>query len=186
EVLEGALEIRVLAVHPRDERDPRDAELARPGQDLLVLVPRLALRRDDEHRGRSGAERIARVVTEGARARGVDQVDQPAAPLDVMEMREERRAALLLLRLRVEIRGAVLGTAARLDRAGREEQGLRERRLADAAVTDQDDVPELARVIRGHAVLPPGSVRRSDAARPGSRTRRPRGSSRIPPRSGSR
>ena len=78
-------------------------------------------------------------------ARGVDEVDLVALPLEGGHRQRERHLAGTLLLIEVRDGVAVLDGAESLDLPRPEQEGLGQRGLPRPAVTDEGDVPDLVR-----------------------------------------
>src|SRR4029079_10623990 len=101
------------------------------------------------------------VALEAGVARGVDQVDLAALPLNVAEGRGERHLAVVLVVVPLAGCAAGLDRAEPVDRTGLEEHRLDQRRLARGAVTDDGNVADLSGLDRHLAGLLLGSLARS-------------------------
>ena len=152
---ERAEEVGALPVEHVDEEDARDPELVgalpdarRPDLDAHDAA-------EDEQRPLDDPERAARLALEARVAGDVDEVQLPALPLRVRERERDRHLPLLLVVVPVGDRRARVDRAEAVRLAGLEEQRLDERGLARAAVADDGDVADLARLESGHARRPP-------------------------------
>src|SRR2546427_796834 len=148
EGLEGTEEVGALAVEPVDDDDAREIVLRREFPDLLGLDldARDRVHHDD---GRfHDPEPRARVGDEIAVPGRIDQVDPVTLPVAVRQRRVDRDLPLDLVGVEVGGGRAVVHAAQARHGAGGEQHGLDERRLADAAVPDDADVPDLPNLDR--------------------------------------
>src|SRR2546421_2923689 len=161
ESLQRPEEVGALAVEHVHDHDARKVVLLRalPGAGGLHL---------DAHDGTDGNERALdypergdHVALETGVARGVDQVDLAALPLDVAEGSRQRHLAVVLVVVPVAGRATGLDRAEPVDRAGLEEHRLDQRRLARGAVADDGNVADLSGLDRHLVRLLLGSLARS-------------------------
>src|SRR5205085_2557893 len=147
-VVERALERRAFPVELVDED--------RTGQATLLREPPCNLRlhldaldgRDNEQREVGGLQRGDDVSDEIRVSGRVEQVDLVAVELEGRERERHRDGPPLLLRVEIRNGRAVFDAPDARDRAGTEQQRLRERRLAGAAVAQECDVADLRARIR--------------------------------------
>ena len=149
-MLEGSQtrsEVGPFAIEHVAEHDARQASFFGAGPQALGLH----LDADhgiDGHEGRLDHRQGGDGVGQEARVSGsVDQVERDAAALDMGQRGRKAQLALLLLVVPVRHGRSVLDFAEAVHGAATEEQRLKERRLACAAVADKCDVPDLARVV---------------------------------------
>ena len=155
---ERAVEAGTLAVELVDEDQAGQAELARPGPRPPRSGPRRPRRRSTTTTARSATDSAARDLAEEVGvAGGVDDVDLDVADRERGQGERDRHVALDLLGLEVAHRRAVVDPALSGDRTGGEEQGLGQRRLARAVVSDQGDVAD-ARTVGNSAPRAPPSL----------------------------
>ena len=141
------------------------------------LQPRLDPARGVHHeqRGVGGVEALDHLGDEVRVAGRVDDRDLVLAVLERPDREAQRLVALLLLGLVVEVGRAVVDPAQAGDRAGPEEDLLRERRLAGSGVAREHDGADVGEVVAldGHRarylVRDSGSRGREDGAGRGGR-----------------
>ena len=97
---------------------------------------------DDEHGRLAHAQRAEGVGDEGRLARGVDQVDLDAVPVEGGQRRGDRHPTRLLVVVGVRDRRTVSHRAETGRRAGLEQQGLVQRRLPAPPVAHQRHVAD--------------------------------------------
>ena len=146
--LQGAVEVRPLAVQAVDDDRPGQLVLAGELPDLLGLDLHPGHRVHDDEGRLDHPESGPRLRDEVAVARRVDEVDAMAFPVGVGQRRVDGDLPLDLVGIEVGGGGAVVGAPETGDGSGREEQGLHERRLAHAAVTDDADIANLSNLDR--------------------------------------
>ena len=160
------VEVRVLAVHPRDGHEAR--QRARFGlfpRDVGTrLDPGGGVDGDDRRVGGGGA--ADHLADEVEVARRVDHVEAVAGPLDGEQRERDRVGARVLLGVEVAGGVAVLDAAEAAERARGEEHRLAQHRLPRPAVAHQHDVAELVRRVGVHQsrhprVRVPGMVPRA-------------------------
>src|SRR6185503_7319738 len=86
---------------------------------------------------------------------GVDEIDLRLLPFGVGQARRERVLAGDFLVVEVGGGGAVVHLSEPVDRAGGEEQGGHELRLAGSAVPDEGDIAKTCGVVHLHRGTPP-------------------------------
>ena len=155
QLAERAEEVGALTVEHVDEEQARDPELlgALPDARRADLDAHHAAQ--DDERTLDDPQRGAGLSLKARIARDVDQVQLALLPLRVRERERDRHLPLLLVVVPVGGRRARIDRAEPVRLAGLEEQRLDERRLARAAVADDGDVADLARLENGHTLLPP-------------------------------
>ena len=99
-----------------------------------------------EDRAIGRGEALDHVGDEVRVAGRVDQRDPGPVRLERPDREAQRLAPLLLLGLEVEVRRSVVDATEARDGAGSKEELFRERRLAGASVTGQDDAPKVGQV----------------------------------------
>ncbi len=143
ELVERARERRPFAIELVDEDRTRQAALfGELPRDLGLHLDALD-RRHDEQREVGGLDRGGDVADEVGVARCVEHVDLVVLDLERRERERHRDAAALLLGVEVTDRRAVLDPAQADDRPRVEEQGLGQRGLPRATVSDKGDVADL-------------------------------------------
>ena len=148
-------------VHQRAEVGARGVDLVDHDHAALALrgvhhAPGAALdagRGVDHHRGGVGrGQRHQGATAQVGQARGVEQVDPVAGPLQVDQRRVQRVAHRLFLRVEVGDRVAALHAAGCADLAGGGEQGLDQGGLAAAGVAEEGQVADVVNRAGGHRV----------------------------------
>ena len=147
ELVERALEVGTLTVELVDEDHARQVQLRGDPPDRLGLHLDAIDRADHEHRKVGHPQRGVDVADEVGVARGVDEVDLVAFPLERGQRQRQAQVPLLLLGLEVTDRGAVLDATRSGDRSRSEQEGLGERGLARSGVPDKRHVADLGRRI---------------------------------------
>ncbi len=155
---EGAEEVGALPVEHVHEQHARKPEVG--GTRPLAAGADLGAHHagEDEERTFDDPQRRDRVSLEAGIAGRVDQVDLALLPLEVRERRGERHLPFLLVVVPVGDGRPRLDRPEPVHHPRLEEQGLHERRLANAAVSDDCDVTDLPGLV-GHAARPPRSKR---------------------------
>ena len=154
QLVEGALEAGPLPVELVDEDHPGHAEPGRLPPDRLGLHLHAVDGAHHEHGQVDDPQRGAHVAQEVGVARGVDQVDLVALPLERGHGERQRDPAPLLLGVVVADGGAVLDPPEAVDGAGSVQERLGQRRLAGAAVAHQGHVADLLGRKELHSVPP--------------------------------
>jgi len=146
EGIEGVRRVGVLPVRLVDEEAGRGVRRPPEGDRLLEpgLDPARGVDRDDRAIG--GVEALDDLGHEVRVAGRVDEGDPRPVPLERRDGQAQRGAALLLLRLVVEMGSPVLHPAEAGHGARPKEKLLGERRLAGAGVPGQDDASEVRQV----------------------------------------
>ena len=152
ECAEDPEEVGALAVEHVDEDQSRELELVRAVPHTRRVHLHSHHARDDDQRALDDTQRCDRVRLEACVTRRVDQVDLAPLPHTLAEGRGQRHLSSLLVLLPVGDRRPGLDRAEPVRRLGLEQQGLHERCLARAAVTDDSDVADLPG-FDGHQVL---------------------------------
>ena len=155
QLLEHFLGPRLRRIDAIDDDQPAQAAIA--GEVHHALGHRLdAGHRADHHgRGLDRLEHAERATDEVRDSWRIDQVDLGTGGLEVTDRRIERMQQLLLLRVEVADRAATIEVALGSDRAGPEQERLRQQRLARRGVAYEGDVAD----VRGrvtHGLIPPG------------------------------
>ena len=148
---EAAVEVGALAVEHVAEQDARAAGVGGAAPEALGLDLDAHHRVDDDERGLDDAQRADGVGLKAGVAGGVDEVEREAVVLDVRQRRGQAELTALFVVVPVAHRAAVFDLAQAVDRTGAKQERLEEGRLAGAAVADEGDVPDLARLV--HADL---------------------------------
>ena len=152
---ERAEEVGSLAVEHVDEEEASDPELLGPLPDPRGADLDAHHAAEDDERALDDPERRPSLSLEARIARNVDQVELPLLPLCVRERERDRHLPLLLIVVPVGRRRSRIDRPEPVRLAGLEEQRLDEGRLAGAAMADDGDVADLARLENGHTRLPP-------------------------------
>ena len=147
ELVEGALEVGTLPVELVDEDHAGQVQLRGDPPDRLGLHLDAIDRADHEHRKVGHPQRGMDVADEVGVARGVDEVDLVALPLERGQRQRQAQVPLLLLGLEVTHRGAVLDATRSGDRSRSEQERLSERGLARSGVPDKRHIADLGRRI---------------------------------------
>ena len=175
EVVDRALVRRPLAVELVHEDRPGNAALlGEPPRDLRLHLDTLD-GGDDEQREVGGLQRGDDVAHEIGVAGRIDDVHLVAVELERCDRKRHGDGPPLLFGIEVGDGRAVFDPAHARDRAGAEEERLRQGRLAGAAVADDCDVPNLGGGIRLHltpdvSVAPWTILRRPFGEPPGAGT----------------
>ena len=150
DLVEHDEEVGALAVEHVDEEDAGEAELlgAVPEPRRLHLHPVHAVQ--DEEGALDDAECGDRVRLEARVAGRVDEVQLAVLPLRVADRGGQRHLALLLVLVPVGDGRPLLDCAEPVGRAGLEEHGFDEGRLACPPMADHGDVTDLPRFRRCH------------------------------------
>ena len=146
ESVERVRRVGVLPIGLVDEEAGRGVRRPPEGDRLLETRFDPARRVDRDDRAVGGVEALDDLGHEVRVAGRVDQRDPRPVLLERRDGQAQRRAALLLLRLVVEVGGPVVHPAQPRDGAGPVEQLLGERRLAGASVAGEDDASEVGEV----------------------------------------
>ena len=148
--LEGPEEVGALAVEHVDDADARDPELvgALPQARGADLDAHDAA--EDEDGAFDHAQGRERVALEAGVARRVHEVELPPLPFGMADGGGERHGATVLLVVPVGHRRGGVDGAEPVDLSALEQHGLDERGLPRAAVPDDGDVADLARLDYGH------------------------------------
>ena len=147
QLLEGALEAGPLTIELVHEDHPGERQVCGDLPDHLGLHLDAVDCADDEHGEVGHAERRLHVSDEVRVARGVDQVDLVAFPLERGQRERQAEAPLLLLGIEVGHRRALFHPPRPVDRPGPQQQGLGQRGLAGPGVADERHVADLGRRI---------------------------------------
>ena len=154
-------ELAFFPVHAGQTHDPRELQFARPRPDPFAFHLELAGRTGHEHRGAHRLHGAARVRQEVGIAGRVHDAHGVLFPVQGVERRGQRGLAPDFLGLEVEHRTLVVHAPLAGRFAGRIQERLGQRRLADAALTQQSDGPDAVHLVRSHRPLlyVPGFVR---------------------------
>ena len=153
QLVESSFEAGSLPVELVDEDHPRHAEPGGQPPDRLGLHLHSIDRAHHEHGQVDDLQRRGDVAQEVGIPGGVDEVHLVAVPLEGHHRERQRLAPLLLLRIVVADRRAILHTTEALDGTRAVEQRFGEGGLSRTPVTDESDVADL---LRRH-VRQPGS-----------------------------
>ncbi len=134
--VEGAAKVGSLTIETAQDDEPRRVHFGRDAPDLLGRHLHSGDGVHDHERGVRHAQSGARIAEKVGHARGVDEVDLGAVPLDVGEAGGQGVLAGDLFLVVVGDRRAVVDAAEAVDSAGIEEQRGEQLRLAGAAMTD--------------------------------------------------
>lgn len=156
----GSVEVRVLLVHRvHDDEDRRLLLLEHLPDDFRADLDAVG-RSNQEQRGIGHAQGAVDVAHEIRIARGVQQVDLVARPLELREAEVDRDLASHFVRGMVEHRGAIRDASETIRRLRIEEHGFGERCLANTVMGDERDVPDLRRGELFHTA-PPDELRKT-------------------------
>src|SRR6185369_2675058 len=121
-----------------------------PAPDLLDLGLDTGDGRKDHHRTVQGAHTGTGISDKVAVTRSVHKMDGMTIPLAVIQGRSDGYLALDLFRLEVHCGSAVIHPSQAVDHARVKQDCLRQRGLSGAAMCDDTQVTDLARLIRSH------------------------------------
>ena len=169
-------ELAFFPIHASQAHDPREVQFACPRPDPFAFDLELAGRAGHEHRGAHRLHGVARVRQEVGIAGRVHDAHGVLFPVQGVERRGQRGLAADFLGLEVEYRTLVVHAPLTGGFAGRIQERLGQRRLADAALTQQSDGPDAVHLVRSHRLLlcVPGFVRAGRLPRSVRANRAPR------------
>ncbi len=153
ELLRGGIEVGPLVIHLVGDRRDVDAAIARRLERLLRADLHAVRGAEHEHGVVHAEQRAEHLAREVRVPGGVDQVVAQSVLVERADGRRDRDAPRLLLGQVVHVRRAVLDAAEAGRHAPREQDRVRERRLAVAAVPDQGKGANV-RDIRAHESTP--------------------------------